>query len=246
MENKRTEQQILLLGTKAKFSLAHPPPPPPQNTHINAARKALPTFTPGSHNSSERGTTVLGEKSRSSRVVCVGRSSRGCSSHMKGVLDPTNLVDCQQRLSTTDSIPSMESVSKEEWRPYVDHIGSQAVKNAKDEDGLDLKQFWKYEGRQAAFQNYINWHLAIVLQLLMCFHTLASVMTSHQTVYILQYTPVYLLFTDIPLSPLFSHPVSFRLLYCLHHSSLVISMLYNVSLCLYRYSMIVRLSSQHT
>jgi len=59
------------------------------------------------------------------------------------VLDPTSLVDCQRSLGSFDSIPGMESVSKEEWKLYVDHIGPQAVKNVKDGDGLDLKQFWK-------------------------------------------------------------------------------------------------------
>ena len=59
------------------------------------------------------------------------------------VLDPTNSVGCQRSLGAIDSIPGMESVSKKEWKLYVDHIGPQAVKNAKDEDGLDLKQFWK-------------------------------------------------------------------------------------------------------
>ena len=59
------------------------------------------------------------------------------------VLDPINLVDCERSLGLIDSIPGIESVSDEEWNLYVDHIGPQAVKSIKDEDELDLKQFWK-------------------------------------------------------------------------------------------------------
>jgi len=42
-----------------------------------------------------------------------------------------------------DSIPGVESVFKEEWTLKMDHVGHQAVKNVKHEDGLDLKKFWK-------------------------------------------------------------------------------------------------------
>ena len=59
------------------------------------------------------------------------------------VLDPTNLVDCERNLVSIDSIPGIESVSQDEWKLYVDHIGPQAVKNLKDEEELDLRQFWK-------------------------------------------------------------------------------------------------------
>ena len=186
---------------------------------------------------------------------------------MKGVLDPTNLVDCQQRLSTTDSIPSMESVSKEMWRPYVDHIGPQAVKNVKDEDGQELKQFWKSKAGS----------LPELYKLASCYCTTTIDVFSHPCICNDKspdsvYTPIY---SSIPLvyrhslvpsikSPCF---LSLALLFtsflsslllsilfeCLKQAylqltrpSLVISMLYNVSLCLYRYSMIVRLSSQHT
>lgn len=58
------------------------------------------------------------------------------------VLDPINLVDCERSLSSIDSIPKLESVSKEEWKLYGDHLGSQAVKCLKDDEELDLKQFW--------------------------------------------------------------------------------------------------------
>ena len=59
------------------------------------------------------------------------------------VLDPTNLVDCERNLASIDSIPGMESVSKEEWKLCVDHIGPEAVKSLKDDEELALKQFWK-------------------------------------------------------------------------------------------------------
>lgn len=44
------------------------------------------------------------------------------------VLNPTSLVNCERSLDSIDSIPGIESVSKEEWTLYVDHIGPQAVK----------------------------------------------------------------------------------------------------------------------
>ena len=59
------------------------------------------------------------------------------------VLDPTNLADCERSQASIDSIPGVESVSKEEWKLYVDHLGPQAVKSLKDGEELDLKQFWK-------------------------------------------------------------------------------------------------------
>lgn len=59
------------------------------------------------------------------------------------VLNPINLVDYERSLGSIDSIPGMESVPKEEWKLYVDHIGPQAGKNGKDGDELELKQFWK-------------------------------------------------------------------------------------------------------
>lgn len=55
------------------------------------------------------------------------------------VLDPTNLLDCEQSLASIDSIPGLESVSKEEWKLYVNHLGPQAVKCLKDDEELDLK-----------------------------------------------------------------------------------------------------------
>lgn len=59
------------------------------------------------------------------------------------VLNPVNLVDCERSQGCIDSIPGIESVPKEEWQLYVNHIGPQAVKNMKDEGELDVKQFWK-------------------------------------------------------------------------------------------------------
>ena len=59
------------------------------------------------------------------------------------VLDPINLVDCERSLPSIDSISKLESVSKEEWKLYGDHLGPQAVKCLKDDEELDLKQFWK-------------------------------------------------------------------------------------------------------
>ena len=59
------------------------------------------------------------------------------------VLDPINLVDCERSLPSIDSVPKLESVSKEEWKLYGDHLGPQAVKCLKDDEELDLKQFWK-------------------------------------------------------------------------------------------------------
>ena len=59
------------------------------------------------------------------------------------VLDTGNIVDCNCNYNSIDSIPGIESVSKDEWELYVKHIGPQAVKNLSDGDELDLKLFWK-------------------------------------------------------------------------------------------------------
>lgn len=56
------------------------------------------------------------------------------------VLDPVKLLDWDQRFGSNYSITSMESVSKQEWRLYVDHIGPQSVKNLKDQDELTSSQ----------------------------------------------------------------------------------------------------------
>ena len=59
------------------------------------------------------------------------------------VLDPGYIVDCNCNYNSIDSIPGIESVSKDEWKLYVRQIGPQAVKNLSDGDEIDLKLFWK-------------------------------------------------------------------------------------------------------
>lgn len=59
------------------------------------------------------------------------------------VLDPGNIVDCDCNYNSIDSIPGIESVSKDEWELYFKQIGPQAVKNLSDGDELDLTLFWK-------------------------------------------------------------------------------------------------------
>lgn len=59
------------------------------------------------------------------------------------ILDPANIVDCDLTYGSIDSIPGIESVSKQEWELYVKHIGPQSVKSLGYGDNIDLKLFWK-------------------------------------------------------------------------------------------------------
>lgn len=59
------------------------------------------------------------------------------------VLDPGNIVDCNRNFDSINSIPGIETVSKNEWDLYVKEIGPQAVKNLNDGEVIDLKLFWK-------------------------------------------------------------------------------------------------------
>ena len=59
------------------------------------------------------------------------------------VLDPMNIIDCNCDHNSIDSIPGIESVSKDEWELYVKEIGPQAVKHLNDGEEIDLKLFWK-------------------------------------------------------------------------------------------------------
>lgn len=59
------------------------------------------------------------------------------------VLDPGNIVDCNRNYHSINSIPGIETVSKNEWELYVKEIGPQAVKNLNDGEVIDLKLFWK-------------------------------------------------------------------------------------------------------
>ncbi|KAJ7389612.1 hypothetical protein OS493_029951 [Desmophyllum pertusum] len=87
------------------------------------------------------------------------------------VINPINLVDCERSLGSIDSIPGMESVSKEEWKLYVDHIGPQAVKKPAIRDGDDtstMKQIFflaKVQKQNHSSRNtmkafhFLNWNL---------------------------------------------------------------------------------------
>ena len=59
------------------------------------------------------------------------------------VLDPVNIIDCHCDYNSIDSIPGIESVSKDEWELYVKEIGPQAVKNLSAGEEIYLKLFWK-------------------------------------------------------------------------------------------------------
>lgn len=54
------------------------------------------------------------------------------------VLDPMNIVDCNCDYNSIDSIPGIESVSKDKWELYVKVISPQAVKNLSDGEGESL------------------------------------------------------------------------------------------------------------
>lgn len=75
------------------------------------------------------------------------------------VLDPTKMVVCKRSVTTIDSMPGVESVSKEEWKLYVDHLGPQAVKSLKDDEGTG-------NPKHVASQHCTSWHPVIVQPLL--------------------------------------------------------------------------------
>ena len=74
------------------------------------------------------------------------------------VLDPMNIIDCNCDYSGINSIPGIESVSKDEWELYVKQIGPQPVKNSSDGQEIDLKLFGSR--RQPVYPHCTSWRCA--------------------------------------------------------------------------------------